>query len=264
MVKKALTIAGTDPSGGAGIQADLKTFQELGVYGMSVITAVVSQNTLGVRSFLDMPKELIASQIEAVFSDIVPDVVKTGMLSRPETIEVVVEQCKRFSPRHIVVDPVMVAKSGDSLLTEDAKKQIVEQLLPLATVVTPNIPEAEVLTGITISNKVEMENAARMIVQEFGAKAAVVKGGHRKERAVDVLFDGKETHVLSAEKFSTKHTHGTGCTVSAALAAGLAKGMSLTEAFREAKRYITLAITQPLEIGKGNGPVNHWGHRRVP
>jgi hydroxymethylpyrimidine/phosphomethylpyrimidine kinase len=260
-VSKALTIAGTDPSGGAGIQADLKTFQELEVYGMSVITSVVSQNTMGVKHFTDMSAELIETQIDAVFEDIRPDAVKTGMLSRSEIIQLVVRKIKEHQMINVVVDPVMVAKSGDPLLAEEAKQSLIEQLLPVCDVVTPNIPEAEAIVGRKIESKEERKEAARRIVDEYGAKAAIVKGGHVEGEAVDTLYDGTGFEEFSSPRFDTKHTHGTGCTFSSAIAAELAKGADLLDAIQTAKTFIYEAISHPIALGKGRGPVNHWAYQ---
>lgn len=260
-VRTALTIAGTDPSGGAGIQADLKTFQELGVYGMSVITAVVSQNTLGVKTFLDMPLELIESQIDAVFEDIPPHAVKTGMLSQIPVIELVARKLKQYGVKHYVMDPVMVAKSGDPLLAEDARGALLRELLPLCEVVTPNLPEAEVMIGKPIRDLPAMKEAAKRLVEEYGAKAAVVKGGHLKGEALDVIYDGKVWEEMAAPRVDTRHTHGTGCTFSAAITAQLAKGVPVLEAVALAKRFITCAVRETLGIGKGHGPTNHWAFR---
>lgn len=262
MVYKTLSIAGTDPSGGAGIQADLKTFQELETYGMSVITAVVSQNTSGVRQFLDMPLNFIESQIDAVFEDIRPGAVKTGMLSRPETIQLVTRKIKEYHMPNVVVDPVMVAKSGDPLLAEDAKQALIQELLPVSDIVTPNIPEAEMITGERIASTGDMKAAARKIVNHYGAKAAIIKGGHSEGEALDILYDGSDYEPFSSPRFDTKHTHGTGCTLSSAITAQLAKGASLSQAVHVAKKFITAAISNPLEIGKGNGPVNHWAYKK--
>lgn len=259
-VSKALTIAGTDPSGGAGIQADLKTFQELEVYGMSVITSVVSQNTMGVKRFTDMSLELIESQIDAVFEDIRPNAVKTGMLSRSEIIRLVVRKIKEHQMTNVVVDPVMVAKSGDPLLAEEAKKSLIEELLPVCDVVTPNIPEAEVIVGQKIESKEERKEAARRIVDEYGAKAAVVKGGHAEGDVRDIFYDGTGVEEFSSPRFDTKHTHGTGCTFSSAIAAELAKGSALLDAIQTAKTFIYEAISHPIALGKGHGPVNHWAY----
>lgn len=259
---KALTIAGSDSGGGAGIQADLKTFQMLDVYGMSAITAITAQNTLGVHGIYDVPLEGIDKQIEAVITDIGVDAVKTGMLSQPEVIELVAEKIKKYRIDHFVVDPVMIAKGGAVLLVEKAKIALRQILLPLAAIVTPNIPEAEVLIGRGITSKEDMKFAARMIVDEYGARAVVVKGGHMIGEPTDILYDGKDIHEFTAPRFETKHTHGTGCTFSAAITAQLAKGDSLYEAVSTAKEFITLAIRQELGIGQGHGPTNHWAYVR--
>jgi len=261
-VYTALTIAGTDPSGGAGIQADLKTFQELEVYGMSVITAVVSQNTMGVKMYLDMPLELIESQIDAVFEDIPPHAVKTGMLSRTPVIELVAAKLKQYRVQHYVMDPVMVAKSGDPLVAEDARRKLAEVLLPLCEVVTPNLPEAEVLLGREIRDLPAMRDAAKRLVEEYGVKVAVVKGGHLDGEARDVIYDGSVMEELAAPKVKTPHTHGTGCTFSAAITAQLAKGASVFESVALAKEFITCAVRDTLGIGKGHGPTNHWAYRQ--
>lgn len=257
-VYKALTIAGSDSGGGAGIQADLKTFQMLGVYGMSAITAVTAQNTLGVHGIYDIPIEGIGAQIDAVVTDLGVDAVKTGMLSKPAVIELVAEKAKAYRFKHLVVDPVMIAKGGAALLADEAKEVLRRLLLPLASLVTPNVPEAEVLTGLSIGNIEEMKSAARKIVDEYGAGAAVVKGGHLEGAPTDVLYDGAGFTLFEAERFATRHTHGTGCTFSAAVTAELAKGSSLAEAVRTAKEFITCAIRDELGIGGGHGPTNHW------
>jgi hydroxymethylpyrimidine/phosphomethylpyrimidine kinase len=262
MIHRALTIAGSDSGGGAGIQADLKTFQMLEVYGMSAITAVTAQNTLGVHGIYDIPLQGIEKQIDAVFTDIGVDAAKTGMLSQPQVIELVAERIRAHGLKRLVVDPVMVAKGGASLLAESAQATMREKLLPLAAVVTPNIPEAEVITGRTISSLYEMKQAAMRIVKEFGAAAAVVKGGHSSGEPTDVLYDGERFHLLTAERYETRHTHGTGCTFSAALTAELAKGCTLLEAAHTAKRFITLAIRDELGLGGGHGPTNHWAYWR--
>lgn len=261
-VAKALTIAGSDSGGGAGIQADLKTFTTLEVYGTSVITAITSQNTLGVHGIHDIPLEYIAGQLDAVMTDIGADAVKTGMLSKPEIIELVSDKVKEYNIQSLVVDPVMIAKGGASLLSEDAKQVIRNTLLPLASVVTPNIPEAEVLTGINISTLEDMKRAAHMIVDQYGAGSAIVKGGHFAGDPTDVLYNGKELLLFTADRYETRHTHGTGCTFSAALTAELAKGNVLQDAVQTAKDYITLAIKHELGIGAGHGPTNHWAYGR--
>lgn len=259
-IKSALTIAGTDPTGGAGIQADLKSFQECEVYGMSVVTSAVAQNTMGVSDVHHLPVSFLEKQLDAVFGDIVPDAVKTGMIAMPEMIEVVVELMKKHR-LPLVIDPVMVATSGDMLVDEQARKIIREKLIPLAEVVTPNLHEAEILAGFKMETRDDIKKAAKMIVNELGAKAAVVKGGHGEGEATDFLFDGKDFHVFSSPRTATRHTHGTGCTFSAVITAELAKGKTITEAVSTGKDFITDAIQYSLEIGKGHGPTNHWGHR---
>ncbi|WP_438447945.1 bifunctional hydroxymethylpyrimidine kinase/phosphomethylpyrimidine kinase [Gorillibacterium sp. sgz5001074] len=261
-VAKALTIAGSDSGGGAGIQADLKTFQMLDVFGMSAITAVTAQNTLGVTGIYDVPLEGIEKQIDAVASDLGVDAVKTGMLSQPAVIELVAAKVKEHGFPYLVVDPVMIAKGGASLLAESAKDVLRRVLLPLASVVTPNVPEAEVLIGRPIRSREDMLTAARIIVEEQGAKAVVVKGGHMEGEPVDVVYDGRESLLLQGVRYETRHTHGTGCTFSAAITACLARGDSLETAVRTAKDFITCAIREELGIGAGHGPTNHWAYSR--
>ena len=256
-MKKALTIAGSDSSGGAGIQADLKTFAANGVFGMSAVTAVTAQNTQGVFAVEDISPEVIGQQIAAVFDDIAVDAVKIGMVSRIETIGVISEQLTRYKAINIVVDPVMVSKSGCHLLNPDAVKALIDQLLPLATVVTPNIPEAEIIAGMTISNLSDMEEAAARIF-ELGAQHVLLKGGHLLDQATDVLFDGGSMQRFYASRIPTVNTHGTGCTLASAIAANLAKGYPISEAIRLAKEYLTIAIAHSLAIGKGVGPTHHF------
>ena len=256
----ALTIAGTDPSGGAGIQADLKSFQEREVYGMSVVTSVVAQNTTGVTGIHHLPVAFIEEQLAAVFSDIQPDAVKTGMIATKEMMELTADILSG-QPVPYVIDPVMVAKSGDSLMDEASRQVIRDKLVPLASVVTPNIPEAEILTGMKITSREEAETAAKVTVHELGAGAAVIKGGHLEGEALDILYDQESFHYFPAPRIQTKHTHGTGCTFSAVLTAELAKGRTVAEATATAKKFITAAIQYTLGIGKGNGPTNHWGYR---
>lgn len=259
-IPTVLTIAGTDPTGGAGIQADLKTFQEREVYGMSVVTSVVAQNTMGVQDVEHLPTKFVREQIESVLTDIPPDVIKTGMVATAEMMVVIAKAIEKHAIPY-VIDPVMVAKSGDHLMDVNSKQTMIEKLIPLATVVTPNIPEAEVLLDETIDSIVGAEDAARRIVHELGANAAVVKGGHFKGDAIDILYDGAGIHKLPAERLHTKHTHGTGCTYSAVIAAEIAKGRPVLEAVQTAKLFITDAIRYSLMLGKGNGPTNHWGSR---
>ena len=258
----ALTIAGSDSGGGAGIQADLKTFAALGVYGTSALTAITAQNTVAVTAVHEMPTDIIAAQIEAVISDIGADAVKTGMLSSSAIVEVVARELKRHRVERLVVDPVMVAKSGDSLLKDEAVAALRTQLLPLALVVTPNVPEAEVLTGMTITSQDDMRRAAEMIVG-MGARGVVVKGGHMAGPATDLFYDGSRFQEFTAPRIETVNTHGTGCTFASAVAAGLARDMSVLDAVAQAKEYVTEAIRRSFPIGQGHGPLNHfyklWG-----
>ena len=257
MIPRALTIAGSDSGGGAGIQADLKTFSAFGVYGMSVLTAITAQNTVRVDGVEGMPAEFVGLQFDAVSSDIGVDAVKTGMLLNAKIIGTVVERLKRANIRNIVVDPVMVTTGGDPLLEEDAVKTIKDDLMPIAGLVTPNIPEAEILAGMKIIRPEDMEAAARAI-HALGCRAVLVKGGHLTEDAVDVFFDGSRVERFTAERIDSRNTHGTGCTYSAAIAANLAKGKSLVIAIRISKRYITEAIRGGFPLGKGHGPLNHF------
>lgn len=259
-ITSALTIAGTDPTGGAGIQADLKVFQEREVYGMSVISSVVAQNTIGVQEVQHLSIDFIEKQLESVLADIPPQAVKTGMIATPEMMELIARKLAKL-PVPYVIDPVMVAKSGDSLMEEKSREIIRDVLVPIATVVTPNVPEAEILAGFPIHDRKDAEKAAEVIVNQLGAKSAIVKGGHLTGEAIDVLYTGKEFHYFKSERFSTKHTHGTGCTFSAVITAELAKGKSIAEAVVIAKNFITDAIKYSLMLGHGNGPTNAWGHR---
>ncbi|RUT33534.1 bifunctional hydroxymethylpyrimidine kinase/phosphomethylpyrimidine kinase [Paenibacillus zeisoli] len=262
-IKKALTIAGSDSGGGAGIQADIKTFQELGVYGMSALTAVTAQNTLGVQGVYPLEAEAVARQLDSVGEDLGPDAVKTGMLFSPEIVRIVADKAQQYQWRNLVVDPVMIAKGGAPLLQQEAVRTVVHYLLPLAMVVTPNIPEAELLTDMKITTLQQREEAARRLVQT-GARYVVIKGGHAAETepAVDVLFDGHEFMYLESPRIPTRHTHGTGCTFSAAVAAGLAQGHSAYDAIRTAKLFIQAAIEDGLHIGGGHGPTNHFAYQQ--
>jgi hydroxymethylpyrimidine/phosphomethylpyrimidine kinase len=253
---RALTIAGSDSGAGAGIQADLKTFAALGVYGTSAITAITAQNTEGVRAAFDLPIDIIEAQIDAIMQDIGANAAKTGMLSRPEIIEVVAGRIKKWNLR-VVVDPVMVAKGGAPLLHPDAITTLRTVLLPLAEVVTPNLPEAEVLVDRPLQSLDDMRAAARMI-HEMGPRYVVVKGGHSEADPIDVFFDGDKFVELRAERLKTRHTHGTGCTFSAAITAFIARGWSVEEAVSRAKKYITGAIRNAPGIGHGHGPVDHF------
>jgi hydroxymethylpyrimidine/phosphomethylpyrimidine kinase len=253
----ALTIAGSDSGGGAGIQADLKTFAALGVHGTCAITAVTAQNTLGVSDYVELPLAIIRAQIEDVVSDLRPLAAKTGMLSSPDIIQLVARAVEEHGLRNLVVDPVMVAKGGHRLLRDDAVEALRDRLVPLALVITPNLPEAEVLLGREIRSRDEMAHAAREL-RALGCRAVVLKGGHAEEpdRADDALFDGRELVWLSGERIPTRNTHGSGCAFSAAIAAELAKGLDLRQAAADAKRFITGAIRDSLDLGGGHGPVN--------
>lgn len=264
---RALTVAGSDSGGGAGIQADLKTFQELDVYGMSAITAVTVQNTLGVSGVYPLPAQAAAEQIRSVAEDLGVDAVKTGMLFNAEIIYAVAEEFRNQGIKHIVVDPVMIAKGGASLLQSEAVKELKEVLLPLATIVTPNLPEAEVLAGMKISSSRDRREAA-VRISDLGPGLVIIKGGHEAsesglgEQVVDLLYDGQHFTELSYPRIETPHTHGTGCTFSAALTAGLAKGLPGIEAAALARRFIQAAIEDGLGLGHGHGPTNHWAYRR--
>ncbi|MGG1314576.1 bifunctional hydroxymethylpyrimidine kinase/phosphomethylpyrimidine kinase [Cohnella laeviribosi] len=258
---RALTIAGSDSGGGAGIQADLKTFQELGVYGMSALTAITAQNTTGVQAVYPLSAEAVVQQIRSVGSDIGVDALKTGMLFSSEIIAAVAEAILSFGWTNVVVDPVMIAKGGAELLREEAVRALTDRLLPLAAVVTPNIPEAEKLTGMKISGQADKREAARRLAG-FGARYVIVKGGHDPgEEAVDLLFDGRDFIEMAGPRIPTPNTHGTGCTFSAALAAGLASGLEVEAAARQAKAFIQAAIEDGIRIGSGHGPTNHWAYR---
>ncbi|OEF96180.1 bifunctional hydroxymethylpyrimidine kinase/phosphomethylpyrimidine kinase [Desulfuribacillus alkaliarsenatis] len=257
-MKHALTIAGSDSSGGAGIQADLKAFSALGVYGMSVITAVTAQNTQGVTGVQEITPDMVAAQIDAIYTDINVDGVKIGMVSSAEIIKVIAERLHTYEADKVVIDTVMVSKSGCHLLKKEAKDSLKKHLLPRAYVVTPNIYEAEVLVDSKISNIEEMKLAAKEIHQ-LGAKFVIVKGGHLDdETCADVLFDGDEYHLFNSKRINTQHTHGTGCTFSAALAAFLAQGYDVYESTSKAKEYITEAIRHSFAVGKGVGPTHHF------
>jgi hydroxymethylpyrimidine kinase / phosphomethylpyrimidine kinase / thiamine-phosphate diphosphorylase len=254
----ALTIAGSDSGGGAGIQADLKTFAAFGVYGASVITSVTAQNTLEVTGIHDLPPEFITLQLDTVVRDLPVDAIKTGMLSNPAIIFAVSERLKTLGVEKLVVDPVMVAKGGAALLRPEAEAELIERLLPLAYVVTPNLGEAEALAGMSIRNIAEMEQSARRIHAK-GPRHVVVKGGHLEGPPVDVFFDGQRFQYFEGERIESKSLHGTGCTFASAIAAELAKGAEVTEAVRSAKSYITTAIRLAEPIGHGFGPTHHFG-----
>jgi len=256
-MKKALTIAGSDSGGGAGIQADIKTFSAFGVFGMSVITSVTAQNTLVVCGVHEIPPEFVGKQMNAIFSDMGADGIKTGMLSNAGIVETVANKLMECKPYFVVVDPVMIAKGGGILLKKDAVQSLKNRLLPEATLVTPNIPEAEILSGLTITSVEEMKAAAKAIVKT-GCSAVLIKGGHLEGEAIDLLYTGEEYHFFRSERIHTKNTHGTGCTYSAAILSNLILGHPLAEAVRISKAYITEAIRHSLDIGEGHGPLNHF------
>jgi hydroxymethylpyrimidine/phosphomethylpyrimidine kinase len=263
MIAKALTIAGSDSGGGAGIQADIKTFQERDVFAMSAITALTAQNTLGVQGVYPQSLEVIEQQIISVLSDIGADSVKTGMLFSAEIISLVAELLKKYKVNHIVVDPVMIAKGGAELLQEEAVEALKEELIPIATVITPNLPEACKLLGWDAIETVEMMELAAKELHNLGALNVVVKGGHlNNEQSIDILFDGNAFTYYTEDRIDTKHTHGTGCTFAAAIAAELARGTSILNAVSTAKAYITCAIKEGLAIGNGIGPTNHSAFRK--
>ena len=256
-MKKVLTIAGSDCSGGAGIQADLKTMSAHGVFAMSVIVSVVAENTARVISIEDISPKVIADQMDAVFEDIVPDAVKVGMLSTPACMQAVAQKLRQYQPPHVVIDPVMYAKNGAPLMNPDAVGALIEHVLPLATVLTPNIPEAECIAKMKIESVEDMEQAARKIHQ-MGCQNVLVKGGHAVGDALDVLFDGQSFSHFETACIDTKNTHGTGCTLSSAIASNLALGHSVQQAVKLAKDYVTEGIRHSLAIGKGCGPLNHF------
>lgn len=256
-IYKALTIAGSDSGAGAGLQADLKTFTALGVYGTSVVTAITAQNTTGVTRVLETPAPLVAAQIDAVLDDIGADAVKTGMLANARIIRTVADKIRQHGIQHLVVDPVMIAKGGRVLLRPDAIRTLQTRLFPLATVVTPNIPEAQALTSVKgIGMRAIREMAQRIF--NSGAKNVVIKGGHRRGAATDVLYDGSVFLEFPAARIRTKNTHGTGCTFSAALACGLARRLPVEVAVAAAKEFVTQAIRRAFAIGAGHSPVNHF------
>lgn len=255
-MKTALTIAGSDSSGGAGIQADIKTMTANGVYAMSAVTALTAQNTTGVYGILESTPEFLASQLDCIFTDIFPDAVKTGMVSSTGLIEVIADKLKQYKAKNIVVDPVMVATSGSRLISQEAVDALKELLLPLATVLTPNIPEAEVLSGLTISGPADMEKAAQAIGETYGC-AVLCKGGHDLNDANDLLWRDGTCKWFHGRRIDNPNTHGTGCTLSSAIASNLAKGCDLDTAVERAKAYLSGALAAMLDLGTGQGPMDH-------
>ncbi|GFR34222.1 bifunctional hydroxymethylpyrimidine kinase/phosphomethylpyrimidine kinase [Thermobrachium celere] len=256
-MKKVLTIAGSDSCGGAGIQADLKTFSAHLVYGMSVITSVTAQNTQGVTDAYDLPVEVIEKQISAIFDDIKVDAVKIGMLSSSEIISIVANSLKLHKAQNIVLDPVMISKSGFNLLKEDAVKTLINELIPICTIITPNIYEASLIVQMDIKDLEDMKIACKKIYDK-GARYVLVKGGHLNDDAIDVLFDGQDYYQFKGSRIKTKNTHGTGCTLSSAIASNLALGFDIVESIRRSKNYIQNAIENSFSIGMGVGPVDHF------
>ena len=252
----ALTIAGSDSSGGAGIQADIKTMTANGVYAMSAITALTAQNTTGVTGIMEVTPDFLAKQLDAVFTDIVPDAVKTGMVASSELIKTIAEKLKKYDAKNIVVDPVMVATSGAKLISDDAIETLKQELLPIATVITPNIPEAEVLSGMTVHSEEDMIAAAKKIYEDYGC-AVLCKGGHQINDANDLLYRDGGYVWFKGRRIDNPNTHGTGCTLSSAIASNLAKGENLDKAVKLAKYYISGALAAMLDLGKGSGPMNH-------
>jgi hydroxymethylpyrimidine/phosphomethylpyrimidine kinase len=257
LIPKALTIAGSDSGGGAGIQADLKTFSAYRVFGMSVITAVTAQNSVGVQGVENLPPSVVSQQLESVLSDFGADAAKCGMLSTAAIIEAVARTLGERPVEKLVVDPVMVAKSGDALLRPDARQALMERILPLALVVTPNLPEAAVLADMRVETRADMEEAARRI-RARGPRYVLVKGGHLEGDALDLLWNGREFTTFVAPRVASTSTHGTGCTLSAAIAAGLSRGQALADAIRDAKAYVTRAIREGFALGRGVGQLRHF------
>lgn len=254
--KAALTIAGSDCSGGAGIQADIKTMTMNGVYAMSAITALTAQNTTGVRAIQESTPEFLIQQIDAIFEDIVPDAVKIGMVSSSELIRVIADRLRYYKATNVVVDPVMVATSGSSLMKTDAVQTLINELLPVATLVTPNIPEAQILSGMSIDSKEDMERAAKTIGDTYSC-SVLLKGGHRVSDANDLLYSSGTMQWFAGKRIDNPNTHGTGCTLSSAIASNLAKGFTLNESVQRAKDYISEALAVQLDLGKGSGPMQH-------
>lgn len=255
-MKTALTIAGSDSSGGAGIQADIKTMTANGVYAMSAITALTAQNTLGVKSIMEVTPEFLEEQLDCIFTDIYPDAIKTGMVSSKILIEMIGKKLREYRAGNIVIDPVMVATSGAKLISDNAIETMKKELFPMATVITPNIPETEVLSGISIKSEEDMVQAAKIIYETYGC-AVLCKGGHQVNNANDLLYKKGTFRWFVGERIENPNTHGTGCTLSSAIASNLAKGHSLEQSVENAKEYISGALSAMLNLGKGSGPMNH-------
>ncbi len=251
-----LTIAGSDSSGGAGIQADLKTFCAYGVYGAAVITALTAQNTVGVQGMLEVKEDFVANQLDSVLNDLRVNAAKIGMVFKKETVKIIADKLLEYKVKNIVLDPVFFSKSGDSLIKDDAVVILKEKLIPICDVITPNLYEAELLSGFPVRNTEDMKKASE-ILYSLGSRAVIIKGGHLHGDAIDVLYNGKEFKILEGERISGKNPHGTGCTFSSALAAGLALGLSIDEAFKSAKEYVAAAIKKSIAVGSGFNVLNH-------
>ncbi|MCU5746559.1 bifunctional hydroxymethylpyrimidine kinase/phosphomethylpyrimidine kinase [Staphylococcus sp. SQ8-PEA] len=262
--KIALTIAGTDPTGGAGVMADLKSFHACGVYGMAAITSIVAQNTKGVQHIHNLDVSWLKEQLDSVFDDDLPHAIKTGMIASKEMMQLIREYLERFDQIPYVIDPVMLAKSGDSLMEDEAKSNLQNILLPLADVATPNLPEAEEIVGMTINSEEDIYKAGKIFIKDIGTKGVVIKGGHAtsKDKAKDYLFTRDDVYTFESTRFNTPHTHGTGCTFSAVIASELAKGRTIYQAVKKAKDFIALSIQYTPEIGQGRGPVNHFAYMK--
>lgn len=255
-MKTVLTIAGSDCSGGAGIQADIKTITVHGLYAMSAITALTAQNTTGVYGISEVSPDFLTNQLDCIFNDIFPDAVKIGMVSDKPLIEAISASLKKYKAKNIVLDPVMVSTSGSRLMAEDASDCLIRELMPLADIITPNLAEAEVLSGMAITDRAEAEEAARIIAEDFKG-AVLIKGGHNKDNSDDLLYSEGKMLWIEGKRIENPNTHGTGCTLSSAIACGLAEGKDLTQAVKEAKDFISGAIAANLNLGKGRGPLNH-------
>lgn len=256
-VRTVLTIAGSDCSGGAGIQADIKTITVHKMYAMSVITALTSQNTVGVSGIFDVSSDFVASQIDSVFTDIRPDAVKIGMLSNPEIIKVVAEKLIEYKAQNIVIDPVMVSTSGKTLLQENAENELINSLLPIGTLITPNMDEAAKLCGFKVGTKEDMVKAAEVIFKKIKVPV-LIKGGHLETQAADLLYEGNNVSWFINDRIDNPNTHGTGCTLSSAIACNLAKGQDLEDSIEDAKQYLTNNLKKMFNLGKGSGPMKHW------
>jgi len=261
-MKKVLTIAGSDSSGGAGIQADIKTITAHKMYAMSAITALTAQNTTGVFGILDTAPDFVAQQLDCIFTDIRPDAVKIGMVANSNIIDVITEKLKQYQAENIVVDPVMVSTSGSKLLSDEAMDSVMSKLIPCGTVITPNVPEAEVLCGFAIKDKKDMIRAAEHIARTYSG-AILIKGGHLVNDAIDLLYENQTIHWYSAPRINNPNTHGTGCTLSSAIACSLASGKSLDESIKDAKTYLTGALNAMLDLGQGAGPMDHMYNLKI-